>query len=358
MKRILSIVLAAGFLVSAVSAYNPPAGWEEMYELSSPSALSGEVTSAGGGIYKMGPESLNVNPALTATEQRVVLNLAGTALVSANEANSDKFGVAAQGGILIPTKLYIYSAYLNGTFVPFEEMQLGNSISAKLGLSKSITDWLDVGLGMNSTFLLGSDFDWALGADLGFVAKPGNVGFMRDFKYGVSILNLGKNINFLDETSLPMIGTVRAGCAATVFQNDTLKVGTSIDMAAPNFQNFIFDAAASVCIKEMFTVSLSEKFNLKETLNQSYNFIPSIGMNFKFTFDVKNKAPVDGEEYKENKFASYMEKNDWSESEMTVSAAYKNLYKSVNAVSAGVDINLGLKDSIPPVVNIVFDDEE
>lgn len=361
MKKILGMVLSAGLLVSAVSAYNPPAGWESMNELSSPSALSGEVTAAGGALYKVGPESLNVNPALTATEQRVVLNLAGTALVSTNEENSSKVGVAAQTGIMIPTKLYIYSAYVNGVFVPFEEMKIGNTLNIKGGLSKSITDWLDVGLGINAGFAFG-DFDWALGADLGFVAKPGNVAFMRDFRYGVSILEFGKNINKdVEENSWPCwLPVVKGSAAATMFKNDTLKVGAGVDLTVPRFHNMILDASAAVCIKEMFTVSISEKFNLVETLNKNYNFIPSIGMNFKFTFDIKNKQPVDGsdEDYKENKFASYMEKNDWSESEMTVSAAYKNLYKSINAVSVGADINLGLKDSVPPIVNIVFDDEE
>jgi len=357
MKKILGIALVAGLMVSAVSAYNPPAGWEDIYDLSSPSALSGEVNTAGGGIYKVGPESLTVNPALTATEQRVVLNLAGTALVSGNEENSNKFGIAAQTGILIPTKMFIYSAYVNGTFVPFQEMALRNNISAELGLSKSITDWLDVGLGMNTGINWGSNTDWALGADLGFVAKPGNVSFMRDFRYGVSIMNLGKNINFLDDTSsFPMIGTVRAGAAATLYKNDTVKFGTSVDCVVPNFQNFVLDATLNFCIKEMFTVTVADSFNLKETLNQSYNFIPSIGMDFKFTFGIKNKSSAEKE--KEDKFAAFMAENDWTESEMTVSAAYKNLYKTVNAVSAGVDINLGLKDSTPPVVNIVFDDEE
>lgn len=362
MKKILGMVLAAGLLVSAVSAYNPPAGWESMYELSSPTALSGEVTAAGGALYKVGPESLNVNPALTATEQRVVLNLAGTALVSSNEVNPSKIGFAAQTGIMIPTKLYIYSAYINGTFIPFEEMHLGNSLSVKAGLSKSITDWLDVGLGMNTGFALGSDFDWALGADLGFVAKPGNVVFMKDFRYGVSVLDFGKNINKdTEENNWPCwLPVIKGSAAATMYKNDTLKIGAGVDVTVPRFHNMILDASAAICLKEMFTVSISEKINLVETINKSYNFIPSIGMNFKFTFDIKNKKPVEGsdEEYKENKFASYMEKNDWSESEMTVSAAYKNLYKTINAVSVGADINLGLKDSVPPIVKIVFDDDE
>ena len=47
-----------------------------------------------------------------------------------------------------------------------------------------------------------------------------------------------------------------------------------------------------------------------------------------------------------------MKKNDWNESEMRLSAAYKNVYETVNAISADVDITLGLKDETPPVIQL------
>jgi hypothetical protein len=47
-----------------------------------------------------------------------------------------------------------------------------------------------------------------------------------------------------------------------------------------------------------------------------------------------------------------LKKNDWGESEMQVSTAYKNVYKTVNAISADVDIALGLKDETPPVIQL------
>ena len=37
---------------------------------------------------------------------------------------------------------------------------------------------------------------------------------------------------------------------------------------------------------------------------------------------------------------------------MQVSTAYKNVYKTVNAISADVDIALGLKDETPPVIQL------
>ena len=63
-----------------------------------------------------------------------------------------------------------------------------------------------------------------------------------------------------------------------------------------------------------------------------------IGISYKFRFNVNNVA--------------YLDRNDWNESEMRLSAAYKNVYETVNAISADVDITLGLKDETPPVIQL------
>ena len=81
---------------------------------------------------------------------------------------------------------------------------------------------------------------------------------------------------------------------------------------------------------------------MAEVINKKYSFIPSIGFFYKFSFDVKNNQ--------------YLEDNGWSQSEMTVSAGYKNLYETVHAISGGVDIDLGMADNEAP--NIVLWDEK
>ena len=81
---------------------------------------------------------------------------------------------------------------------------------------------------------------------------------------------------------------------------------------------------------------------MAEVIHGKYNFIPSVAFLFKFSFDVKNNQ--------------YLEENGWNQSEMTVSAGYKNLYKTVHAVSAGVDIDLGMADNEAPKI-VVWDNE-
>lgn len=347
MKKFLTVAFAAVFMLSALNAYNPPVGSEDMCLLSSPKALSGMETTAGGALFSVGPESIAVNPALPAKEQRVDLNAAYTFLYSSVDTNMSQVGSAFQGAIQIPNKLFVFSGYMNGTLIPFNEMQLGNSINGKVGLAKEITDKLSVGLSLSGGYTWSYGKDWALGGNLGFYFKQGDLGFIKDFRYGASVLNLGKNFQNQiaatlskdsDISAYPTLATVKLGMAGSVLKTDVVNVGLAFDFTTPCFQNLIIDFNTQVSVKDMLVVSLAEKVNLKEAINGYSSFVPSVGVIFTFSFDVKNNQ--------------YLESNGWSQSEMTVGAAYKNLYGTVNAGSVGVDINLGMKDTEAPEINI------
>ncbi len=358
MKKLTVCALLAAFFVSAISAYNPPVNGDNYMELACPKFLTGASSVTGGALFSAGPDSLVVNPALTAGEQRVILNLADTFMWSSNELNTQKTGNALQAGILIPTKLYIYSAYVNLTTVPFVEMNVGNSFNVKAAVGKEITDKLDVGVGLSGGACWGAGGDWSIGANLGFVYYWGNLSFMQNFRYGASILNLGKNYHpalvgvktdengaFLPASAYPSLATLKLGCAASLYKNDILDLAYSFDFTIPAFQNLIVDLGLQFALKDMLVISVAEKINLVETINGAKNFIPAIGLAFKFSFDVKNNE--------------YLERNDWSESEMNVAAAYRKMYQTINAASAGVDLYLGMKDTSAPVFDeTIFEVEE
>ena len=81
-----------------------------------------------------------------------------------------------------------------------------------------------------------------------------------------------------------------------------------------------------------------------ETIKGNGSYIPAVAFLFKFTFDVKNNE--------------YLESNGWSQSEMSASVAWRQFNETVNAVSAGVDVNLGLKDEAPPVIQLWLGDDD
>ena len=354
MKKLLFTLFAAGALLTAAYSYNPPAGGEDLTLIASPANLSGANSVTGGALFNAGADSILVNPALTAREQRVNLTAGYTFLYSTEKDKNEKqIGGSFQTGILIPFKLYIFSGYVNGTFSPLWEMHLGNSMNFKAGLSKEITDKLSVGLGAGGGYAWTKwDKDWSLYGDVGALYTVGNLGPFSDFRIGASALNLGKMYNNakrigIDEketnTQFPTLVTLKAGAAGTIIDTDVVKLGLGLDVSTPCFQNVIAEMNAQLAIKKAFYVSVGEKFNLAEVIQKKYNFIPSVAFLFKFSFDVKNNQ--------------YLEDNGWSQSEMTVSAGYKNLYKTVHGISAGVDIDLGMADDEAPKIT-VWDEKE
>ena len=352
MKKFFSAAAVFLLIATAASAYNPPVYGDNYLELSSPRQLVNGSSAVGGGIFYASPESMLANPALTAKEQRIDLNAAYTGMVSSNEENSKRYGNAFQAGILIPFKRFVFSGYANGTMVPFKEMDLGDSFNFKVGLSKEITDKLVVGTNLNSGIFWGAGTDWSLSANIGFVYTFGNLGFMKDFRYGVSVLNLGKNygqqslpgIKDGAASSLPTIATIKVGAAGTLVQNDIIKLGSSVDLTIPAFMNVIAYVGLQFAVKEMLFISVSEKLNIAELAHGVKNVMPSVGLTFRFTFDVKNN--------------DYLNKNGWSQSEMSASVAWRQFDKTINAVSAGVDLNLGLKDEAPPVIQLWLGDDD
>ncbi len=353
MKKLLFTVFAAGLLWSAAYSYNPPAGGEDYNLIASPANLSGANSVTGGALFDAGADSIIVNPALTAREQRVNLNAGYTFLYTGNKLNSKQLGGSFQTGILIPFKLYIFSGYINGTFAPFTyDMHLGNSLNFKAGLSKEISDKLSIGLSAGGGFAWSYGKDWSLYGDIGALYNVGSLGFINDFRIGASILNLGKMYSKVERTGIdmyakntlyPTLATIKAGAAGTFLDTEIVKIGLGLDFSVPCFQNLIADVNAQISFNDAFYISIGEKLNLAEIINKRYNLIPSVAFLFKFSFDVKNNA--------------YLENNGWSQSEMTVSAGYKNLYKSVHAVSAGVDIDLGMADEEAPSISL-WDENE
>lgn len=345
MKKKIFAVAAVLMAVAAVSAYAPATGSESLFELSSPNGMTYASSVTGGGVPYVNSASISVNPALTAKSQRVGLNAGYTALIT--KGDKTKLGSMFQAGLMVPFKWAVVSGELYGAMPNSPSMTIGNSMILETGLSKEITEHLDVGLGVNTGVRWGGFADWGLSANLGFVYEMGNLGFMKDFRYGVSISNLGKNYGSTEEkdflSSYPGFCTIRAGASGLFFANDNIKIGGSLDLSTPCFCNMVMDTGLQLTLKDMLTISVAEKINLKEAINGNKNYIPSIGMLFTFKFNTNNE---------------YLASHDWSESEMTVGAAYKNIYENVNAASMGCDLRLGLKDETPPVIQIWFDEEE
>ncbi len=347
-KVFAAVVLTAA--MASLFAYNPPAGGQNLFRITEPQLLTGAGSSAGGALFGVTPASIVNNPALTAYEQRIVLDAAGTLLFDSKD-DDHSIGGAFEGGLLIPTKWGVWSSILQGVFVPYYDMQLGNSWTATTSFSKDITDTLSVGALANLGVFYGYDSDWMASVGFGALYRAGTISFMKDVRFGASLLNLGKmysNSTVLgitgDDADLwPGVATPRFGAAATLLSAGVMNLGTSLDVSAPAFQNFVLDAGLQMEFAGIVKVSSSWEYDAREFSNDAKNIMPSIGVSVKFLFNSKD--------------GSMMAQHGWQQSEMTVSSGWQQLYKNVNAVSAGAVLDLGLKDTTAPEITLWGDNK-
>lgn len=342
-KRIIAFAVSL-FMIALAYAYNPPAGGQNFLRITEPQLLTGAGSCAGGAIFNgVTPASVINNPALTAFEQRIILDIAGTMLFDSSDSDHT-IGGAFQTGIAIPSRWCVSSFLFQGVWVPFENMETGNSLNLNANFSKDLTDTLVVGGGVDFGIFYGHGTDWRAGANLGVLYCFGDVSFLRDVRFGAALTNLGKpwtdttveGITGSEASMWPGLATIKTGAAAILFSTDTMNLGASTDFSVPAFQNLVIDAGVQLEFNEFIKVSTSWEYDVRECAEGSVNLIPSVGLSFKFIFKAKED--------------SILTERGWQQSEMTVSAAWQNLYETVNAASVGAVINLGLKDTDAPEI--------
>lgn len=350
MKKFLCMATFSAFVLSAF-AYNPQSGGQELFSLASPVQLTSSHSAAGSAIFSACSDSIVQNPALPSAEERIQLD-AGYSMLISSADDSSPFGSAIQLGMLVPTKMFTVSGVLNGVFCTPEEMNLGKSFNLKAGLSKKISEKLSIGMNLSTGFFWGAESDWALGADLGTLYELGNLAFMKDFKIGASLLNLGKyytqtTIKGIDNSSyadcFPSVFTVKAGASAILFDVKGFKGGASFDLTIPTFQNLIIDFGMQFSIKEKIFINVAEKVDIRESANGYGDFMPAIGAFFKFNFTTNKNE--------------YLKKHRWDTSEVVAGAAWQQKYSTVQVISGGVNLRLGQKDVQPPVIEIFAGEE-
>ena len=353
MKKILGVLFASSLICAGLFAYNPPAGGQNVLRLTEPQLITGAHSACGGGIFGVTPASIVNNPALTAWEQRITLDAAGTAFVSTNSDDDHKLGGAISGGLLIPSRWCVSTLLFQGVWTEFMDMPVGNSLNFTGGASKDITDQVSVGISGNFGLLYGdvTKSDWSASGALGAYYNFGDLGPVSDLRFGVSINNLGKVFTNTETIGIksakdedygtkpdawPGICTIRTGVAAVFIKQQDFNLGASFDLSYPGFQNVVVDTGLQFQFRDFLKVSSSWELDAREFVYDAKNILPSVGVSFKFLFKSKE--------------GSYLARKGWAESEMTVSGAWKQMYKNVNAVSGGVLMNLGLEDRKAPEV--------
>jgi hypothetical protein len=156
-------------------------------DLSSPVFLGG----GGGTAVTETPFGTLLNPAVSADRERVTFDLSYIALTSVTPGFA-LGGNVVNLGFTLPTRAGVFSAigrFDSAAFSPaVPGVAWGPLGGLSVSFSKDLFPDLYVGLGLGGEF--GSD--WGLGLDIGFLSLVGDLGFLKDFRWGGAIRNIGK----------------------------------------------------------------------------------------------------------------------------------------------------------------------
>ncbi|MCH5289843.1 MAG: hypothetical protein J1E32_08035 [Treponema sp.] len=349
------MMIAAGALLTAGSlfAYNPPSGGQNLLRLSSPFALTGANSAAGGALYEVIPSSVLTNPALSAAEQRISIDAGFTFMTDSNKNPvGGSTGTAFQLGATFPTRWCVPTFLVQGVFAPLVDMHLGNNILGTVNVAKDINDKVSVGIGVTSGgFWNDAGSDWTFYANTGVFYNHGELAFMKDVRFAVTLVHLGKMYSDVAVAGIkkdtladdwPGLVTPHAGVAALLVDTGDFRIGGSTDIAVPGlFQDFVIDLGIALEYSELgfatFKLASAWEFDVQEFRRKRTNVIPCIGLSVKFNFNANNEV---------------MASHGWAESEITAAGAWRNLYEDVNAFSAGIVLKLGLEDTDPPAITL------
>lgn len=351
-KKAVCLMVGLGIAASAF-AYNPPVQGDNFTGFINPHQMTAGFSTAGGPLFKVTPSNVMVNPSLGAYQNRPVIDLGYTGIITDDESSpyAQSFGT----GILIPTDWCNITGEFFGVFSESEKIQLGNSVNLKATVSKEVAENLAIGIGIGGGYLWGFNEDWNLVLDVGAVYKWGELGPMKNFRIGASVLNIGKVYNGTrtkgiwnrndgnDWTTFPGFLTIKAGAAAEFVNTEKFTLGLSLDVSTQLFQNVVLDAGVQMLIANFIEINSSWQFDTQACIAGCQSWMPTVGITFKFGLDT-----------------SFTNNNKWTKSDIEVGAAWKNVNETVNAVSAGTVITLGQPDRVAPqiTIDVDFDDDD
>lgn len=329
----------------SIYGYNPPAGGEATLSLSSPVTLGGTANAAGGAIASATPGQLAVNPALSAEEQRVVLDVSYAGLYGAGDDSG--YGNVINLGMIVPTSFAVFGGSFNFIQSPFDSaLPWGTSLAVRFSVSKDLTERLYAGVGISGVFGSG---DTGIAGSVGALYRFGDVGFAKDLRVGAALTGIGTEFvpddaigirdSEKDATGFPAAFTLRSGTTFLAIRTENVRAGFSAGISLPTFQNVVGDIGAELEVNGMFFAKAGWTLNLLEIKEECASLIPTVALGVKMK--IGSAAAV-----------KLTDRQDWMESELTPVVAYKQFDGGVHAVSAGATLKLGRLDEDGPEITI------
>ncbi|MDA3811703.1 MAG: OmpA family protein [Spirochaetaceae bacterium] len=343
MKKFTATVI---FIISALAAFG------QSVHTSGDNAFSlYSIQSLSGGVHvtdMVTPQNTMYNPASAAGFQRTTadlnyINLQGLGSISGA-------GHAINGAISFPTKYGVLTGSLHfiGTNgLAGSTMDFGNVFTGNFTFSKELYSDFYIGSGLTfsagSSFYSSTDSDWGLGLNLGFIHIPGTLGFMKNFKWGMTIANMGKGYGdggaaYGFDEAIPGNFTVGAGFQFDIVDLKNFTWTIEGDLRTPIFTDLKMDIGTDILIANLINIDSSVSLSFRDAIaGEAGTLIPSVGISVKIPLGSQEVTGVLGS------------------SEMNVNIAAAPLYDDVWAFGGGLTVPFGVIDNNPPDLIVDFD---
>lgn len=346
-KSKLCALAVAALCAASLYAFDPPPGGDSLLSLGSPQALGSYPSVAS----VDSPSADLANPAASGGLQRSTFEANYIALMGlGSEAG---WGHAINLGLAIPRPYGVWTGRLGFVGSPFDSMPLGNVVRARVGMAKDLYPKLYAGAAVDFAVGANDGLGWGLDADLGVLGFAGDLGFLKDLRWGASFKNLG--MPFTSPGTVGLSGqapgtaydspfTPAVGASATLLKAEKagIRLGTSVDLEFPSFQNLIFGLGLETSWRDRAFLRLGWDLNLRESLaGKAQSLIPSVGIGASFNIDRGSELPPE-------------ERRPWDRSELRPSIAAQKLYGDVWAMGLGVTMPIGVIDREAPLISVRY----
>ena len=342
-KRTTIAILFVAFAALQPSfGYDPPSGAFFLRSLYSPWGLASTPTTTGGSAAWADL----LNPSATGAEQLIKATASYTGISDLGLGSpSQGWGSAAALSLVLPAPYGVWeaSALFFSAPASMTQMNLGTFGSMRAGISKALMPSLLVGSSLGVTMGGNGSFGWGLGLDLGATYLAGDLGFFKDTRFGLSILDIGKGYSTSSLTgifggaasSYPSAFTLGLGGRANLYRSYNWNLDAGLDFWSPSFQDLSLDISLGLGFRDYATLKLGWSMGLRDLIQGSgRSLLPSFGLS--------GTIPLGGN--------LKLGTSTYRDVDLGVAIAMAPLYKSLWATGAGFSLSFGIKDKDPPVI--------
>jgi len=298
------------------------------------SPLASPLFAGGGGgtASQESPFADRLNPAASAGKQRITFDSAYFGLVG-----PASYGNAFNLGLTWPERWGVVTGSFSYLGADSPGLRLGHQGQMTLGFSKDLWEDLYVGTNINTAFGTGG---WGLGVGVGFLHFVGDLGWLKDFRWGGALRDMGTAFNTTSGYAVPPVFTPAVGAEFDAWRDDKMKITVRPDVSLPSFRDLNFSLGSTIFFGDLLNVNLAYRFDLRDMQEGTAPTMPfSFGVGFHFFTDLQPQNDVLG-----------LKEKGWNRNEVRVSTALMPLTGNVYAIGAGANIPLGVRDGQPPVV--------